>query len=801
MENAIEQARTDPALRGMTPKIRQHFDTLHRRMRRRQKMWGGDLSVLDADSEKRSAAIRRSMAFDRVMREMPVTLEPYDLIVGSCCADDTVIRCALPIYIKNEELGLCSIQMSHKCPDYDTLLRRGLRAIIEELAARREDAQAEPHADVRAAKLDFIEACIREAEAVIALANRYAQLAETRAAAETDAARRAELLAIARVCRRVPEYPAGSLHEAVQSVWLFNYAMIKVYSNVSIGRIDQVLNPYFEADWKAGRITLEAAQALVDSFVLHVNDRAQIDPKQYYLEDQRALPGAPQQCRIGYGYGFVTALETDHADAINHWGQNILLSGLNPDGSDATNALTYLFLNAHEKFSMTSPVLTVRMHKNTPDTLLHRAAEVLKTGGGMPYINNDDVIIGGYERLGVPRADGCRYANSNCWETLLQGMSNQEMIRGLNFLYFLELALNRGQPFLYGEDLKKQQKPNRDDPMTFGASCCVSYDIAEGVDTGCVSEFSTFESLVRAWKIQLDGILSKAMEHVYREILKNGSHGPLDAKPLLSALTQDCVKNLTDLTHGGAKYTLWHLMGEAVANAADAMAAIRGKAADPAALRRNPKERLGRRGGRKPAPAVHRRRAEIRKRRRCRGRHCRGDDRLLSRARALSRAEIPGDPFLALHRHLFLDHLHRQKARRLGRRAARAGADRRKPLPRARPRYFRANSRHPLVFKAEHRPDGGRRADRPARQPERARGRSRHATHRRADPRVSPRGRQYDDADRHERRGAAPGHGRPGAVPRPAGAHGRLVRLLCPAQQGVSGNPSEARGARLRLTQ
>ena len=231
MENAIEQARTDPALRGMTPKIRQHFDTLHRRMRRRQKMWGGDLSVLDADSEKRSAAIRRSMAFDRVMREMPVTLEPYDLIVGSCCADDTVIRCALPIYIKNEELGLCSIQMSHKCPDYDTLLRRGLRAIIEELAARREDAQAEPHADVRAAKLDFIEACIREAEAVIALANRYAQLAETRAAAETDAARRAELLAIARVCRRVPEYPAGSLHEAVQSVWLFNYAMIKVYSN------------------------------------------------------------------------------------------------------------------------------------------------------------------------------------------------------------------------------------------------------------------------------------------------------------------------------------------------------------------------------------------------------------------------------------------------------------------------------------------------------------------------------------------------------------------------------------------
>ena len=71
---------------------------------------------------------------------------------------------------------------------------------------------------------------------------------------------------------------------------------------------------------------------------------------------------------------------------------------------------------------MTSPVLTVRMHKNSPEELTHRVAEVLKTGGGMPYINNDDVIVDAYEKLGVPREDGCKYANSNCWETLLQGM-------------------------------------------------------------------------------------------------------------------------------------------------------------------------------------------------------------------------------------------------------------------------------------------------------------------------------------------------------------------------------------------
>lgn len=51
----------------------------------------------------------------------------------------------------------------------------------------------------------------------------------------------------------MPEFPATGLHEAIQSLWFFNLAMIEVYSNISIGRIDAVLNPYFEADWNGFR--------------------------------------------------------------------------------------------------------------------------------------------------------------------------------------------------------------------------------------------------------------------------------------------------------------------------------------------------------------------------------------------------------------------------------------------------------------------------------------------------------------------------------------------------------------------
>ena len=575
MQQVNTDAREQKTLRDMSPHIREHFNTIERRMHKRQKMWGGNLSVLNDENKQKSNVIRRSLAFERIMKEMPVAIEEHDVLVGCCLLDDTVVRCAFPQYINNDELGLCSIQMSHKCPDYETLLKRGLRDIINELKEKKEAVEKEDlFEDEKERKREFADACISEAESVIAMVHRYAVLAENLAKTATDA-RKEELLRIASVCRRVPEFPAENLHEAAQSVWFFNFVLFESITNISIGCIDRILYPYFEMDWKRGAITLEQAQEIVDSFVLHCNDRAQLDPKTYFLEDQKKLEGAPQQCRIGYGYGFVTALETDHTDAINHWGQNTLLSGLLPDGTDATNPLTYLFLNAHEKFSMTSPVLTVRMHKNTPPELLKRAAEVLKTGGGMPYINNDDVIVSAYEELGIPREEGSKYANSNCWETLLQGMSNQEMIRGLNFLYFLELALNRGEPFILKGLMKNDTKPDRKDPTTFASGNSIGYSIVEGVDTGMTEQFARFSDLMDAWKIQLDCIMQKAIEHVHRELMKDGSHGPLSSNSILSVLTEGCVESLTDIAHRGAKYDMWHLMAEAVSNAADAMAAIR----------------------------------------------------------------------------------------------------------------------------------------------------------------------------------------------------------------------------------
>ena len=578
MPEEMYRELTGPELRGMSGKILTHFNAIERRMRRKQAMWGGNLTVLDADSEKRGPVIRRSLAFEKALEEMPIAIEPWDILVGNCVADDQIIRCVLPSYLKTEELGEASLNISHKCPDYETLLREGISGILsrldrsEAIAARRSaDATTRSDATSRA---DFSEAVRTECRAVINFARRYADRAAEMAESETVAARRGELKEIEKICRRVPEYPSRTLREALQSLWFVNHIFRETMSYLSIGHIDRVLEPYFNADRESGRLTLRQAQDLVDSFCLHVNDRAQIDPKNYVV-GQSEIPGAPTQCPLQYNFGFVREAGDDLADAINHWGQNILISGLRAGGSDGTNPLTYMFLNAHEKFKMTSPVLTVRLHKKSPGDFLRRVSEVLRTGGGMPFINNDDIIVAAYEKLGIPHEDACRYANSNCWETLIQGMSNQEMIRGINFLYLLELALNRGKSFVFAADKAKEKKPGSGGPSTYSAYIGPSNPVVDGIDTEAPEHFKSFGDLMRAWRLQMDFMLKYSMDFVEQEVMKNGTHGRYGSNSLLSALERDCIENMTDLSRRGARYDLWHMMGEAVSNAADAAAAIK----------------------------------------------------------------------------------------------------------------------------------------------------------------------------------------------------------------------------------
>ena len=568
----IPPTLSDEALTALAPRVQRLQDVLQKRMTQPQITWGGDLTVLsEPGAENEPIVVRHAMAFTRVMHEMPIALEADDLIVGNSLLDGVVVRTRMPGYALDDELddaaaegAKIAAQIGHKTPYYYDLMSGGISSVLSRIEAGLTEVENLPTGPERDEKVGFFRAMKIECEAVIALAHRYADLAESQASEETDAARRDELMSIAGVCRRVPEHAPRTFHEAVQAFWFTHYTMFSTGTNISCGRIDQYLYRALKHDLETGAITLEAAQEIVDCLWLRFNDRGQIDRDVFFLspedvdkadilESRKAgvvVDAGPGTWQAGHRRRFNYA--TDAADAINHFGQNILLSGVMPDGSDGTNELTYLCLNTQEKLSYTSPVVTIRLHSGSPPELVSRTAEVLKAGSGMPYINNDDVLVQSYVDLGVTLEDARDYANSNCWETMIEGRSDQELIRGMNFLLFLELALNRGESKVHGK---------------------------MGVETGAPSSFGTFEDLMDAWKAQTDEQLKQGIEYIGNAIkndtLEHSNHGKYNWNPYLSAMTLDCIENRQDVIRNGARYIIWHVMGEAVSNAVNSMSAIK----------------------------------------------------------------------------------------------------------------------------------------------------------------------------------------------------------------------------------
>ncbi|MAF51928.1 MAG: hypothetical protein FI707_01720 [SAR202 cluster bacterium] len=574
-ESNLEAARIDASLREKTPRVQRLYTLLQERMTRPQTTWGSDVTVLnDPELVAEPLVVRRARAFEKALQEMPIALEDDDLVVGNNVLDGVVVRTQLPGYATAEEYDRASDEgasifahLAHKTPHYSTLIDRGLASVLSDIDAKLAEIGARPASTERDEKLALFWAMRIEVEAVIGLADRYVVLAETLAGQTQDSARQAELLTIADIFRRVPEQAATSFQEAVQSFWLVHFAMFSTGTAVSCGRLDQYLQPFLEADLASGAITLVQAQELIDSIWLRFNDRGQIVRENFFVDEGEPEPdgtnGAAKKPKSATvvnegpkdwvaGHRKRHRFATDAADAINHFGQNILLGGIRPDGSDGTNELTYLCLNSLEKFALTSPVVTARLHKGSPPEVVDRVAEVLKAGSGMPYVNNDDAIVQAYVDLGVTLEDARDYANSNCWETMIEGKSDQELIRGMNFLLFMELALDRGKSLVHGQ---------------------------MGPDTGDPREFKTFDDLMTAWKAQTDCQLQQGIdligEGVENGTLEHSNHGKYAYNPFLSTLTLDCIANEEDVIRGGARYTIWHVMGEGVANAVDSMAAVK----------------------------------------------------------------------------------------------------------------------------------------------------------------------------------------------------------------------------------
>jgi isethionate sulfite-lyase len=408
--------------------------------------------------------------------------------------------------------------------DYGKVLEHGLIAVKRQAQAHLE---AIPPFDIdgQVDQRPFFEAVVVVCDAMVAFAHRYAALARTLAATEPRPERRSELVRIADICERVPEHPARTFHEAVQSQWLvqtvsrFEQAVGGVIGN---GRIDQYLYPYYRRDRDAGRLTDDDALVLLESIWIGMARNT----------DVYAKPGQPSL-----------------TDGFAHW-EATTIGGLTPDGRDATNELSYLILKSKREFPLNYPDLSARIHSRTPDAFLHAVCETIKEGTGFPKLFFDDEIVPLLLAKGATIAEANDYCVTGCTEVKM--LHRDGIVTGcawVNLGAVLEMALRDGRVACFGRD-------------------------RIGIATGDPRSFASFDELWAAFCSQAEEIMRHTFLQQYVADTLQREHV---AAPMFSMLHDLCMANGKDIHDGplnGALYLgSFDLLG--FGTVIDALAAIR----------------------------------------------------------------------------------------------------------------------------------------------------------------------------------------------------------------------------------
>lgn len=395
-------------------------------------------------------------------------------------------------FIVNETSSFrSSIQWVH---DYEIVLQKGFLAIKAEAEEKIFSLDPDSPLD-HTEKRSFLQALIIVSDAIILWANRHADLAEQLAQHEVNSIRKAELLQIAKIARRVPAYPAENFREAVQSQWfvqMFSRIEQKTGTVISNGRMDQYLYPYYRKDKDAGRLTDEQARELFECEWVAMSQFVDL-----YLSE---TGGA-----INEGYA--------HWEAVTVGGQTV-------DGRDATNELTYLLLNSKREFPLNYPDLAARIHTGSPQRYLYEVAETIKEGSGFPKLINDEEVVPLLLSKGATFEEAYDYSVSGCSECR---MPNRDTYTSpcayINFAAALEMVFYNGRMQKYDDEVI-------------------------GLQTGELADFIEFDDFLNAFIQQQTYFLRHAFIQQYEIIRLRARHF---ATPLGSALHRLCRKNFTDL--------------------------------------------------------------------------------------------------------------------------------------------------------------------------------------------------------------------------------------------------------------
>ncbi len=408
--------------------------------------------------------------------------------------------------------------------DYEKVLQRGVKGIRQEAEQRLASLDPLSPKD-KIEKEPFLKAVLLVCDGIVEFANRYAGLARSMAQGTSDPTRKKELLEIAEVCGRVPENPARTFHEAVQSQWFIQTVSRieqRIGGTVGNGRIDQYLYPYYKKDTEEGRITRDRALELLECLWIGMARNVEI----------YTAPG-----------------NFSYTDGYAHW-EATTIGGVDKDGKDATNELSYLLLESKREFPLNYPDLAARIHAETPEPFLHSIAQTIKEGTGFPKLFFDEEIIPLFLAKGAEVEEANDYCICGCTEAKM--LNRDAVTTGcawVNLGAVVEMTLNDGRVRSYG-----------DEPI--------------GVQTGDPRSFRSYGDLWNAFCRQLEHVLKHTFVQQYvADTLKP----KFIAAPMSSMLHDLCMRECKDMHDGpipGALY-LGFIDTLGFATAIDSLAAIR----------------------------------------------------------------------------------------------------------------------------------------------------------------------------------------------------------------------------------
>jgi pyruvate-formate lyase len=405
----------------------------------------------------------------------------------------------------------------HLVLDYEQAVRRGLLAMREDVR----EAASDAHLDEQ--QRDFLQSLEIAFDGVIIFSQRLAEKLQEIFETSRDPEQKQILSQMLNICRKVPLYPAKNFYEAVQSFWTVKVAteLANITNVHSAGRLDQVFFPYYQQDIAAGRITREQARELLEELLLKIMTH-NMRPESNFVSEfyQRYEGSAP-----------------------------VTLGGLIREGADATNYLTYLFIEAAER-SKSAVNVVVRFHKDSPEDLYLAVAEVLYHGTSSISDKSDEICIEAMKRRGFTEEDARDYAITGCVDLLAPGKTGGIGFAAILLSRVLDITLRNGDSRTLVGTIK---------------------DV--GIKTGDPAAFTSFDQLVDAFikqaahMVQMIVDASNLRDRVFAEQLP---------APYISAFMQGCLETRRDVTRGGAVYDLSGILFmNSIANVVDSLYVIK----------------------------------------------------------------------------------------------------------------------------------------------------------------------------------------------------------------------------------